>query len=93
MEWLFTLSRPGSRSGGVDWEESDGAGYLAQYATLFERHHITGKTLFLLTFDDLLQMGVLSTGHRKELLEELENLKRNNYRLLHFPPLLQQVRG
>ena len=96
VDWLFTLTRPGSRgggvTGGVTWKDTDGPGYLAQYATLFERHHITGKSLFLLTSDDLMQMGVLSTGHRKELLEELENMRRNNYRLLHFPPLQQQVR-
>jgi len=98
LDWLFTLTRPGARgggsAGGMARDEADGSGSLAQYATMFERHHISGKSLFLLTSDDLLQMGVLSTGHRKELLEELESLKKNNYRLLHFPPLQQQqVRG
>ncbi len=93
LQWLFSLTQPGSHAGGVAKEDTDGPGYLGQYATLFERHHISGKSLFLLTSDDLLQMGVLSTGHRKELMEELDSLKRNNFRLLHFPPLQQPVRG
>ena len=41
---------------------------LSVYADLFTKNNITGKTLFLLTGDELLQIGVLSMGHRKELL-------------------------
>lgn len=81
VEWLFSLQ----------------GGQLSQYAVLLERHHITGSTLFLLTADDLLQMGVHSLGHRKQLMEEVEKLHHDNHRLLHFPPLQHQqpakVRG
>ena len=72
--------------------EMGGAGQLAQYASLFERHHISGRSLFVLTSEDLLDMGIFSTGHRKELLAEVEMLRRANHRLLHFPPLQLQVR-
>lgn len=41
---------------------------LAVYSDLFSEDNITGKTLFLLTGDDLLQIGIYSIGHRKELL-------------------------
>jgi hypothetical protein len=41
---------------------------LAAYSEVFLKNHITGNRLFLLTGDDLLQIGVLSVGHRKEIL-------------------------
>ena len=41
---------------------------LTDYADLFVKNNISGKRLFLLTGDDLLQIGILSVGHRKELL-------------------------
>ena len=41
---------------------------LAGYADLFAKNHITGRRLFRLTGDDLLQIGVLSVGHRREFL-------------------------
>ena len=41
---------------------------LAAYAELFKENHITGKRLFLVTMDDLLQIGIFSVGHRRELL-------------------------
>ncbi len=41
---------------------------LAAYAELFKENHITGKRLFLVTMDDLLQIGMFSVGHRRELL-------------------------
>ena len=47
---------------------SESACDLAGYADLFARNHITGRRLFLLTGDDLLQIGILSVGHRKEFL-------------------------
>ncbi len=40
----------------------------SEYSELFAMNHITGKTLFLLTDMDLLQLGVLSVGHRRELM-------------------------
>ena len=43
-------------------------GELAAYAELFKENHITGKRLFLVTMDDLLQIGMFSVGHRRELL-------------------------
>ena len=54
-DWVYSLS-------------SESACDLAGYADLFARNHITGRRLFLLTGDDLLQIGVLSVGHRKEFL-------------------------
>ena len=80
----------------VDWLFSLPDGPLAQYAMLFEQQHITGHNLLSLTGEDLLELGVVSMGHRKLLLEEVEKLRRDNHRLLHFPPLQQQqakVRG
>ena len=74
----------------VDWLFSMDSTELAQYATLFEYHHINGRSLFLLRAEDLLQMGIHSLGHQKELLEEVEQLRRTNHRLLHFPPLQHQ---
>ena len=71
LDWLFTLQD----------------GQLAEYAMLFERHHINGRSLFLLKEEDLLQIGLLSLGHRKQLMEELDKLKHDSHRLLHFPPL------
>ena len=41
---------------------------LGSYAELFAGNHISGKRLFLLTDSDLLQIGVLSVGHRRELM-------------------------
>jgi hypothetical protein len=61
---------------------------LTQYADLFVKNNITGKRLFMLTGDDLLQIGILSVGHRRELLDEIGKLKKENYRLLNFPPLV-----
>ena len=43
-------------------------GELSTYAELFKENHITGKRLFLVTMDDLLQIGMFSVGHRRELL-------------------------
>ena len=94
-DWFYSLG------------DSDG-GDLAIYAELFVKNNITGRRLFLLTGDDLLQIGVLSVGHRREIMvmnilvrlmsmmtkkvpcivqEEIEKLRQENYRLLHFPPL------
>ncbi len=41
---------------------------LQDYVDLFVKNNISGRRLFLLTGDDLLQIGILSVGHRKELL-------------------------
>ena len=99
-DWFYSLGDSGS---------SD----LAVYAELFVKNNITGRRLFLLTGDDLLQIGVLSVGHRREIMvrefkmslehdgllsppppplslslqEEIEKLRQENHRLLHFPPL------
>ncbi len=81
----------------VDWLFSLSDGPLSQYAMLFEQQHISGRNLLGLTGEDLLELGMVSLGHRKLLLEEVEKLRRDNHRLLHFPPLQQQqqtkVRG
>jgi sterile alpha motif and leucine zipper-containing kinase AZK len=72
----------------ADWVVSLGLPELTQYADLFVKNNITGKRLFMLTGDDLLQIGILSVGHRRELLDEIGKLKKENYRLLNFPPLV-----
>ena len=41
---------------------------VTKYADLFIKNNITGKRLFQLTGNDLLQIGILSVGHRKEIL-------------------------
>lgn len=74
----------------ADWVYSLGKGQrtdLAGYAELFAKNHISGKRLFLLTDSDLLQIGVLSVGHQRELMDEIERLRQDNHRLMHFPPL------
>ena len=117
-DWFYSLGDSGS---------SD----LAVYAELFVKNNITGRRLFLLTGDDLLQIGVLSVGHRREIMvskfkvelrsiilitfppstpslllslslslspslslsfslflqDEIEKLRQENHRLIHFPPL------
>ncbi|XP_074659307.1 mitogen-activated protein kinase kinase kinase 20-like [Tubulanus polymorphus] len=60
---------------------------LSRYGDLFLNHNITGKTLLILTENDLIAMGVESVGHRKDLQNEIELLRVHNFRLLHFPPL------
>lgn len=40
---------------------------LDQYAQLFLKHNITGKSLMLLSQDDLKAMGITSVGHRIDL--------------------------
>ena len=50
--------------------------HLSVYADLFTKNNITGMTLFLLTGDELLQIGVLSMGHRKELLVRVKERER-----------------
>jgi hypothetical protein len=79
----------------IDWLFSLQGGQLTEYTMLFQAHHITGRTLFLLSDDDLLQMGVLSLGHRKQLIEEIDMLRQDYHHLKHFPPLqhIPKVRG
>ncbi|XP_072029209.1 mitogen-activated protein kinase kinase kinase 20-like isoform X2 [Amphiura filiformis] len=62
-------------------------GELSQYAPLFLEHNITGRRLLLLSMDDLFCIGVKSLGHRKDLQQEIQELRLENYRLQHFPPL------
>ena len=50
-------------------------------------HNITGRRLMFLSTDDLFAIGVKSLGHRKDLQEEIQELRLENYRLQHFPPL------
>ena len=54
-DWFYSLGDSGS---------SD----LAAYAEDFIKNNITGRRLFLLTGDDLLQIGVFSVGHRREIM-------------------------
>jgi sterile alpha motif and leucine zipper-containing kinase AZK len=76
----------------ADWvydigHSENGPGEIHVYAELFKDNHISGRRLFLLTADDLLQIGIFSVGHRREILKEIDDLKFDNDRLLHFPPL------
>ncbi|XP_070565828.1 mitogen-activated protein kinase kinase kinase 20-like [Ptychodera flava] len=64
---------------------------LSQYADMFKRNNINGHRLLLLTLDDLSAMGITSVGHRVDLHAEIENLKQDYHRLLHFPPLSMAV--
>ena len=57
---------------------------LSGYADLFLKNNINGKRLFLLTGDDLLQIGVLSVGHRRELLVQLSIIAQGLYCVTHF---------
>lgn len=65
---------------------------LEQYADLFFEQHISGCRLLLLTPEDLKDMGITSVGHRIHLMDEIDKLKAQNKRLLHFPPLEQTIR-
>jgi hypothetical protein len=40
---------------------------LKQYADTFLAHNINGRRLLLLTQEDLLNMGIVSVGHRRDL--------------------------
>ncbi|XP_044222735.1 mitogen-activated protein kinase kinase kinase 20 isoform X1 [Thunnus albacares] len=59
------------------------------YADLFRENHITGKTLLLLTENDMREMGVRSKGHIMHLKSEIEKLTNDYLGLVHFPPLLK----
>lgn len=55
----------------ADWVYSLGDSKISDlgiYAELFVKNNITGRLLFLLTGDDLLQIGVFSVGHRREIM-------------------------
>ncbi|XP_078702996.1 mitogen-activated protein kinase kinase kinase 20-like [Branchiostoma floridae x Branchiostoma belcheri] len=60
---------------------------LSKYADVFLQNNINGKRLLMLSPEDLRSMGILSLGHRLDLQNEIEQLKIENHRLLHFPPL------
>lgn len=62
---------------------------LLQYAQVFHDNHITGKRLIKLTNQDLKEMGILSYGHRMDLMEQISKLKEELEHLTHFPPLEQ----
>ena len=47
---------------------------LAQYAKMFRTNDIDGELLRRLTNDDLKDVGVVSSGHRKKLLEAIAEL-------------------
>ena len=47
---------------------------LAQYAEMFRANDIDGELLRRLTNDDLKDVGVVSFGHRKKLLEAIAEL-------------------
>jgi class 3 adenylate cyclase/predicted ATPase len=47
---------------------------LAQYAEIFRANDIDGELLRRLTYDDLKDIGVVSFGHRKKLLEAIAGL-------------------
>ncbi|XP_006818517.1 mitogen-activated protein kinase kinase kinase 20-like [Saccoglossus kowalevskii] len=60
---------------------------LTKYASIFRMNNINGHRLLLLTEDDLKAMGIVSVGHRVDLITEIDRLKMCYLRLLHFPPL------
>eukprot|EP00118_Oscarella_pearsei_P007681 m.38241 g.38241 ORF g.38241 m.38241 type:complete len:754 (+) comp32549_c0_seq1:75-2336(+) len=63
---------------------------LAMYAPVFFDNNINGKRILMLTDSDLKAMGILSVGHRVELMDEFDKLRKQNQRLRHFPPLPPQ---
>ena len=52
----------------IGYSSESGPGELSAYAELFRDHHITGRRLFRLNGDDLLQIGIFAVGHRRDLL-------------------------
>uniref|UniRef100_A0A8D3DRF2 Mitogen-activated protein kinase kinase kinase MLT n=1 Tax=Scophthalmus maximus TaxID=52904 RepID=A0A8D3DRF2_SCOMX len=64
-------------------------GDLQLYADLFRENHITGKSLLLLTENDMRDMGVKSKGHVMYLKGEIEKLTNDYLGLVHFPPLFK----
>ncbi|XP_078571960.1 mitogen-activated protein kinase kinase kinase zak-1-like isoform X3 [Branchiostoma floridae x Branchiostoma japonicum] len=74
---------------GNDCHPSD----LSKYADVFLQNNINGKRLLMLSPEDLRAMGILSLGHRLDLQNEIEQLKIENHRLLHFPPLSKDGAG
>lgn len=64
---------------------------LDPYADLFLEQHINGRRLLLITSEDMKDIGVTAVGHRIHLMDEIDQLKSHNKRMLHFPPLEQKV--
>lgn len=56
-------------------------------AELFPTNNINGHALLKLTKDDLKNIGISSYGHIIQFYDEIETIKRENTRLLNFPPL------
>ncbi|XP_047137188.1 mitogen-activated protein kinase kinase kinase 20 isoform X1 [Hydra vulgaris] len=83
----------------VDWDESDVYCWIEQlgneaidlypYSQIFFDNHINGRRLSLLTNEDLKYMGILSHGHRLDLLDQISKLVEELEHLHHFPPLHQ----
>ena len=55
----------------IEWLRRIG---LAQYAEMFRANDIDGELLRRMTNDDLKDVGVVSFGHRKKLLEAIAEL-------------------
>ncbi|PAA77659.1 hypothetical protein BOX15_Mlig031541g3, partial [Macrostomum lignano] len=81
----------------ADWRAADlchwlagrlgGCGDLAQYGRVMLEHGVDGAAFMALTGPDLLAMGVKSYGHRKDLLEAKERLRRISHAERHYPRL------
>ena len=56
----------------TEWLRSLG---FEQYAPAFEQNHIRHELLPSLTADDLKDLGIVSVGHRRELLAAIAGLR------------------
>jgi class 3 adenylate cyclase len=61
---------------------------LDQYAEMFRANDIDGELLSRLTNDDLKDVGVVSLGHRKKLLEAIAKLGSAPAAALALPPIM-----
>ena len=61
---------------------------LAQYAEMFRANDIDIELLGRLTNDDLKEVGVVSLGHRKKLLEAIAELGSAPAAALAMPPIM-----
>ncbi|WBW73033.1 MAPK cascade adaptor protein Ste4 [Schizosaccharomyces osmophilus] len=79
-----------------DWNNEAVCSWIEQlgfpYKSIFQENCILGKTLVLVNSNDLRDMGVLSIGHRLDILSAIHDLKESHKeQAKESPPPIQQI--